>query len=137
MGASLTTYPAATITDSHGNTTALDERAYDAVKAVLRAIGLAPSADEPADPRLTTGQAAEILGYSSRTVARLVDNGLLPGSRAGAGHRYLLLSDVMEYKRAADERHRHLQEARDAAEEEGLYSEEYGAAVAEYLKRFE
>jgi len=52
--------------------------------------------DDP-DRRLTTGQAAQILGTTSRHVIDLCDRGELPYTLAGA-HRRLRLSDVAAFR---------------------------------------
>lgn len=65
------------LVDAHGNRTELDAESYKVVKTVLRVIN-GGKAKEDADRALTTGQVAELLGVSSRTVARMVDSGDLP-----------------------------------------------------------
>ncbi len=102
----------------------------------MRAV--APKTSESADDvRLTTGQAAEMLETSPRTVARLIDSGKLPGSRMGTGYRTCMLSDVMEFKRASEERaHAGVEHIRAVVEEDGLDDELHADAVAAYLKSF-
>lgn len=130
MGATV----AATLTDTRGNTTTLDKQTYAAVRAFLQALGVpAKTGEDDGEARLTTGQAAEILGTSSRTVARLIDAGTLPGSRMGSGYRTVLLSDVMEFKRASEAgRRAKLERARDLAAEGGYYG--HNDAMAAYLE---
>lgn len=78
------TAPAATIVDNRtGNATSTDARAFDALKAFLRALGAAYTDEGGADARLTTGQAAQIMGASPRTIARLIDSGRLKDARVG------------------------------------------------------
>ncbi len=135
MDGSTATAPAATLTDAQGNTIKLDRAAYESVMAFLRAMGF-PSANrgDMADMRLTTGQAAAILGTSPRTVARLIDSGRLPGSRVGTGYRTVMLSDLMAFDRESKvTRHVHLENARAAADEAGMYGEEYSASLSAYL----
>lgn len=49
--------------------------------------------------RLTTGQAAEILGISRRTLTRMLDRGEIPCTRMGKNHhRIVMLPDVLEFK---------------------------------------
>lgn len=133
----MSTAIAATLTDTKGNTTALDKQTYAAVRAFLQALGVSTKTGEgKGEARLTTGQAAEILGTSSRTVARLIDAGTLPGSRMGSGHRTVLLSDVMEFKRSSEAgRHAKLERVRDLAAEGGYY--EHNDAMEDYLREFE
>ncbi|HIY82230.1 excisionase family DNA-binding protein [Rubneribacter sp.] len=122
----------ATLIDSKGNAMALDAKAYDAVQTVLQALGLAPEPKVPSDVRLTTGQAAKIVGTSSKTIARLIDAGRLPGARMGKGHRSVMLSDLMEFDRLSKANAKaNLQEMRDIAEEDGWY--DHDQAVSAYL----
>lgn len=126
---------AATLTDGQGNRVYLDESTYREVVAFLHMLGVAPGMPETdEDMRLTTGQAAEILDTSPRTVARLIDSGRLPGSRMGTGHRTCMLSDVMAFKRASGARaHEGLERTRAIADEEGYYDQRHDDAVSAYL----
>lgn len=132
------TAPAATIVDNRtGDATSIDARAYGALRAFLRALGVAYTDEGGGDDvRLTTGQAAEIVGTSPRTIARLIDCGKLKGARVGGGHRYVMLSDLMAFDRCSrEERASRLGDMRTCAAEEGFY--DHGGAVADYLKGFE
>lgn len=52
---------------------------------------------------LTTGEASKILGVSSKTVARLVDSGVLPAIRYSKnGNRLLRMQDVVSYRDNAE-----------------------------------
>lgn len=126
--------PAATIVDNRtGKATSIDARAYVALKAFLQALGDAYTDEGEDDVRLTTGQAARIVGASSRTVARLIDSGRLKGTRSTGGHRYVMLSDLMAFDRRSREgRSAALDEMREVAAEEGLYGN--ADAVSEYLR---
>ena len=132
-----TTVPAATIVDNRtGNAASIDARAYGALKAFLRALGAAYTDEEDDDVRLTTGQAAQIVGASPRTIARLIDSGRLKGMRAGGGHRYVMFSELMDFdRRSKGERAARLDEMREAAVEEGFYGN--NDAVSEYLRGLE
>ena len=131
------TAPAATIVDNRtGDATSIDARACGASRAFLRALGVAYTDEGEDDVRLTTGQAAEIVGASPRTIARLIDCGKLKGARVGGGHRYVMLSDLMAFDRCSrEERASRLGDMRTCAAEEGFY--DHGGAVADYLKGFE
>jgi len=61
----------------------------------------------PQTMKLTTQQAADLLGVSRPTVVRLITNGVLPAERIGNRHR-LLLDDVLAYR---DERRNRQYEA--------------------------
>ena len=54
----------------------------------------------PQTMKLTTQQAADLLGVSRPTVVRLITDGTLPAERIGNRHR-LLLDDVLAYREAA------------------------------------
>lgn len=57
----------------------------------------------PQEPILSTGQAADLLGLSRPTVARLIDSNELRGDHTSK-HRKVALSEVLAYKRARRER---------------------------------
>lgn len=52
----------------------------------------------PQTMKLTTQQAADLLGVSRPTVVRMINDGLLPAERIGNRHR-LLLDDVLAYRK--------------------------------------
>ena len=54
-------------------------------------------AGAPQTMKLTTQQAADLLGVSRPTVVRLITDGMLPAERVGNRHR-LLLDDVLAYR---------------------------------------
>ena len=132
--------PAATIVDNRtGEAQSIDETSFKALRYFLRALGAAYADDaNDADTRLTTGQAAQIVGASPKTIARLIDSGKLKGTRSGAGRRYVMLSDLLDFDaKTKANRHANLEKMRAIADEEGLYDESYNAAIAEYLRSFE
>ena len=73
------------------------------------------------DERITTGEAARILGVSQRTLTRMLDAGMIPYTRMGErSYRFLRLSDVTDYKRRRDEAtSKALDEMRSIADEDG------------------
>ena len=80
------------------------------------------------DERITTGEAARILGVSQRTLTRMLDAGMIPYTRMGE------LSDVTDYKRRRDEAtSKALDEMRSIADEDGAYDIDY----SDYLSRFD
>jgi excisionase family DNA binding protein len=81
-----------------GGATELTDEAYRTMRMVLRVVQGVGDGSEEADPYVSTGQAAEILGVSARTVARYLDAGDIPCERRGTGHRRARLSDVLAYK---------------------------------------
>ena len=79
---------------------ALTDEAYRTMRTVLHVVQGAGDDVEEADPYVSTGQAAEILGVSARTVAHYLDAGDIPCERRGKGHRRARLSDVLAYEQA-------------------------------------
>lgn len=130
----IATAPAATIVDNRaGGATSIDAKVYDALKAFLRALGAAYTYEEDADVRLTTGQAAQIVGTSARTIARLCGSGRLKGTRVGSGRRFVMLSELMEFDhRSIEERGTRPERMRGMAAKEGFYGN--SDVVSEYFR---
>lgn len=87
--------------DPEGGRHELSLKAYQLLVSFATNAGIkvAPSDDANADAVITTGQAAEILGVSRRTVTRMLDRGELPGIRLGLNHhRSVRLADVLTFK---------------------------------------
>jgi excisionase family DNA binding protein len=77
----------------------------------------------PFPTRLTTQQAAELLGVSRPTLIKMLDDGKLPYERP-AGHRRLRLEDVLAYRaRRRVERERDMTELIRQTEQLGLYDD--------------
>ncbi|PJM75484.1 helix-turn-helix domain-containing protein [Bifidobacterium simiarum] len=99
----------------YGRTYRLTE---DEFNAAMHAADAVAGASHP----LTTGEAAEILGVSAKTVARLLDAGEMPFYRNGtAGHRMVELRDVIAYKSKRERRHNLMEQARGLAYRMGGY----------------
>lgn len=78
----------------------LPREVHAALKQVVSALQAGRAVTiAPQTTRLTTQQAADLLGVSRPTVRRLIDAGELPAERIGNRHR-LLLADVLDYQRA-------------------------------------
>lgn len=90
--------------DVDGTRTELDSEACAYLRAQLRVYEGGKVRLDGHDPMLTTGQAAEELGVSRRTLTRMLDGGDLPCERYGNGHRRLHISDVLRFKAAERER---------------------------------
>ena len=104
-----------------GGATELTDEAYRTMRMVLRVVQGVGDGSEEADPYVSTGQAAEILGVSARTVARYLDAGDIPCERRGTGHRRARLSDVLAYKETRSARATELARMREEAADGGLY----------------
>ena len=79
----------------------------------------------PVSLRLTTSQAADMLGVSRQTLIRLLEAGKLPYEQPSR-HRLLRLSDVLAYRnRRHGENRAILDELTRQAVEDGLYADSY------------
>jgi len=87
----------------------------------------------PVSARLTTTQAAEILGVSRPTLIKMLEDGKIPYEQLNV-HRALRLSDVLAFKetRRAEQR-AILDEMTRQAVEDGLYDDSY----ADYAQALE
>lgn len=76
----------------------------------------------PLNQKLTTQEAADILGISRPTLVKLLDEHELPFERpSGSRHRRLKLQDVLDYRdRRSEDRRRRLAEMTRQAADEGL-----------------
>ncbi len=71
---------------------------HQALKKVVTALDAGKAVTiTPQTMKLTTQQAADLLGVSRPTVVRLITDGTLPAERIGNRHR-LLLDDVLAYR---------------------------------------
>jgi len=106
--------------DIDGTRTELDKAACEAVRSTLKVIAGGKLAGG-SDPWLTTGQAAEELGVSRRTLTRILDRGEIPYERYGTGHRRLRMSDVLRYRDAESARRKEaLENLREISYKGGL-----------------
>ena len=82
----------------------------------------------PVHQRLTTQQAADLLGVSRPTFVRLLDSGEVPFEQPGR-HRRVRLTDVLAYRqRRSAQRRESLDRMVEIADESGMYER---AATAE------
>lgn len=101
----------------------LPAEVYRVLREVLEAMahGLAITVI-PQHTRLTTQEAADMLGISRPTLVKLLERGEIPYEQRGR-HRRLLLTDVLEYQRMArNEQRAQLDALVKEAGELGLYS---------------
>lgn len=82
----------------------LDMESYASCLAFLwRREGEEPLFAEFDSRKLNTGEAAEMLGVSRRTLTRMLDRGEIPCMRLGANHhRSVKMSDILAFKANAD-----------------------------------
>jgi excisionase family DNA binding protein len=88
----------------------------------------------PLGQRLTTQQAADLLGISRPTLIKLLETGKIPFETPGR-HRRIRLSDILDYQAVRrDEQRQVLQDLTRDAQDLGLYDDDpgaYDAALAE------
>ena len=124
------------LVDADGKRTELSQKEYELLLSLSVALGreIEASADPLGEVTVTTGQAAEMLGVSRRTLTRMLDRGELPCTRLGENHhRRLRLRDVVEFLASEKERRADaLNDFRKYANELGLYELDPSA----YLARF-
>ena len=105
-------------------------RTYEMTEAEFNAAMRAADAVSEGAALLTTGEAAELLGVSAKTVARLVDAGRIPARRlSDTGHRMVGYHDVMAYHELRERRGRLLGDARALAADMGAYDGADGQAA--------
>jgi excisionase family DNA binding protein len=122
-----------------GNAVALPAPVYDVLVQVVealragRAITVAPLAQ-----RLTTQEAADLLGVSRPTLVKLLESGAIPYEQPGR-HRRVRLVDLLTYRDARrNERRATLNRMTEEAGEAGIYEgspEDYAAALKAARKR--
>lgn len=111
-----------TLTGPHGERVHLPAEVFDVLCEVVDAMsqGLAITI-APVHQRLTTQEAADLLGVSRPTVVKLLEAGEIPFEQPGR-HRRVRLADVLAYRdRAATERRAALDRMVEIADEADLY----------------
>lgn len=108
---------------------------YDVLVRVVTAMGRQQAVTlAPIEQRLTTQEAADLLGISRPTLIKLIDKEELPCEKpSGSRHRRVLLSDVLDYQiRRGAKRDELLAKLVHDAEDDGLYdipAERYQDAI--------
>ncbi len=112
----------ATITGANGEHVALPPEVFDMLRAIVAAMGDGRAvAITPVDQRLTTQEAADLLGVSRPTAVKLLEAGEIPFEQPGR-HRRVLLADVLAYReRISTQRRAALDRMVDIADEADLY----------------
>ena len=125
----------AALTAPDGTKTSIPPQVYEALKTVVQALANGSAVTvAPVSMRLTTSQAADIIGVSRPTLIRLLEDGAIPYEQPRR-HRLLRLDDVLAYKHMqGDQRRALLAELTRQAVADGLYdrsAEDYAGALRE------
>ena len=114
--------PSTTVTGPSGEHLVLPAEVFEVLRDVVTAMAQGQAVTiAPVHQRLTTQEAASLLGISRPTFVKLLEEGEIPYEQPGR-HRRVLLSDVLAYRK------RRSTQARDAldrmveiADESGMY----------------
>ena len=99
-------------------------RTYEMTEAEFNAAMRAADAVSGDARSLTTGEAAELLGVSVKTIARLIDADRIPSRRlSDTGHRMVEYRDVVAYRERRTRRGHLLEDARALASDMGAYDD--------------
>lgn len=91
----------ATLSSSNGEHLALPPEVLEALRGVVEAMAQGQAVTVvPVHQRLTTQEAADLLGVSRPTVVKLLESGEIPFEQPGR-HRRLRLADVLAYRERA------------------------------------
>lgn len=114
--------PATTLTGPNGERLELPAEVFDVLRDIVAAMAAGQAITiAPVHQRLTTQEAADLLGVSRPTVVKLLESGAIPFEQPGR-HRRVRLVDVLAYRsRAAAERRRALDRMVEIADEADLY----------------
>jgi excisionase family DNA binding protein len=124
-----------TLTGEDGDTVQVPEELRSVLASIVNAMRRGQAVTfAPLGQRLTTQQAADLLGVSRPTLIKLLETGAIPFETPGR-HRRIRLSDLLDYQavRRADQR-RALRDLTQDAQELGIYDagpDAYVEALAE------
>jgi len=109
-----------------GTETSIPPQVYDVLTRVVQAMANGSAVTvAPVSMRLTTSQAADILGISRPTLVRLLQDGAIPYEQPRR-HRMLRLDDVLAYKQMQrSQRRAMLTEMTRQTFEDGLYDDSF------------
>jgi excisionase family DNA binding protein len=117
---------AAVLTAADGASAELPEEVYEVIAQAVDALADGSAVTvAPLSARLTTTQAAAVLGVSRPTLTKMLDDGKIPFEQLNV-HRRMRLADVLAFKeRRSRERRALLDEMTRQAQEDGLYEDSY------------
>ena len=114
--------PATTLSDPNGERLVLPPEVFEVLHDVVRAMAQGQAVTiVPVHQRLTTQEAADLLGVSRPTVVKLLESGEIPFEQPGR-HRRVRLADVLAYReRASAERRAALDRMVEIADAADMY----------------
>ncbi len=114
--------PSTTLTGPSGEHLVLPPDVFEALRAVVTAMAQGQAVTiAPVHQRLTTQEAADLLGISRPTFVKLLEDGEMPYEQPGR-HRRVLLSDVLAYRKRRSVQSRDaLDRMVEIADESGMY----------------
>lgn len=122
-----------------GEQVPLPEEVYQVLVDVVEALRQGQAITlVPHTQRLTTQEAADILGVSRPTLVKLLEGGKIPYDQPGR-HRRILFTDLLAYQeRRHEDRRAALDRTTEEASEAGVYGgapEDYAASLKEARRR--
>ena len=114
--------PAATLSGPNGEQLVLPAEVWEVLRGVVEAMANGQAVTvAPVHQRLTTQEAADLLGISRPTLVKLLESGEIPFEQPGR-HRRVRLVDVLAYReRASDERRAALDRMVEIANDADMY----------------
>lgn len=130
----LVTIPIAKVETGTPYITAGDGQAYVIDQSALERIMQILVEEESSDELITTGEAARLLGVSTKTVSRILDSGDIPFIRyTPNSNRLINRADVLEYRERSQRQSRKaLANMREAVTDGHLDDIDYDAYLAQF-----
>lgn len=114
--------PATTLSGPNGERLILPPEVFEVLRDVVEAMAVGQAVTiAPVHQRLTTQEAADLLGVSRPTLVKLLETGEIPFEQPGR-HRRVRLADVLAYReRSSVERRAALDRMVEIADEADMY----------------
>jgi len=114
--------PRTTLSGPNGEHLELPAEVFEVLRNIVEAMaGGQAVTSAPGQQRLTTQEAAEVLGISRPTLVKLLESGEIPFERPGR-HRRVKLVDVLTYReRRSTQRRDSLDRMVEIADQSGMY----------------